>query len=130
MLRKTIFVVSILYTVLLTAASLLKINLKQAYLPSFGDKIFHALAYVVFTLLWLGTFYFKLKMPFKKVLLITGLFSFSFGVIIELLQGWLTISRQGDVKDVIANTIGILFAVVLIWSIKKRVLKNNNTLLF
>ncbi|WAC03716.1 VanZ family protein [Lacinutrix neustonica] len=130
MLRKTIFLVSILYTVLLTAVSLVKINLNQGYIPSFGDKIFHTLAYVVFTLLWLGTFHFKLKMPFNKVLLTAALFSFCFGVIIELLQGWLTISRQGDVKDVIANTIGILFAVVLIWSIKKRLLKNNNTLLF
>ncbi|WP_197077343.1 VanZ family protein [Lacinutrix sp. Hel_I_90] len=130
MLKKSSLVISIFYTVLLTALSLFKINLEAEHLPLNSDKVYHAIAYSLFTLLWFAAFHFKLKMQFNKALLITGLFSFSYGILIEVLQGWLTISRQGDVKDVIANTIGMVFAVLLIWGIKKRVLKNNNTLLF
>jgi VanZ family protein len=129
-LKKLSVVISIFYTALLTALSLFKINLQGEHLPLNNDKVCHAIAYSVFTLLWFAAFHFKLKMQFNKALLITGLFSFSYGIFIEILQGWLTVSRQGDVKDVIANAIGMIFAVLLIWSIKKRVLKNNNTLLF
>ena len=129
-LKKLSAVISIFYTILLTALSLFKINVQVQDIPLNSDKVCHAIAHAVFTMLWFTAFHFKLKMQFNRALLIAGLFSFSYGIVIEILQGWLTISRQGDVKDVIANVIGMVFAVLLICSVKKRVLKNNNTLLF
>ena len=38
-----------------------------------------------------------------------------FGIIIEVLQGVLTKNRQADVYDVIANSAGALFALIIIF---------------
>jgi len=129
-LKKYSLLLSTLYSIILAALSLIKINIVTEELPSNSDKIFHALAYFVFTLLWFSAFYYSMRINKIKAISFAFICSVAFGISIEFLQGWITENRQSDVNDIIANVIGTLIAVVIIMSLKKGVLKNNNTLLF
>jgi len=79
------------------------------------DKVVHTFFYFVFSLLW----FFALRFSFEKqsqakLLRLVFLIAFLFGIAIELFQAFFTTYRSGDVTDVIANTFGILLAIVLI----------------
>jgi VanZ family protein len=58
----------------------------------------------------------------KKILKVL-IASFLFGVLIEIFQGCFTTTRQADVMDVLANTIGAISAGILIYFIIKRIKK-------
>ena len=113
MLKKILLPASVTYTLALATLSLVKVN-TGTDLPSNSDKLFHALAYIIFTALWFFTCYYKLKFNKVRALIISALFSTVFGIIIELLQGSLTASREADLYDVIANTAGTVIAIVVI----------------
>ena len=53
-------------------------------------------------------------MDWKKSLWTSGIFCFVYGVLMELAQGFLTTYRSMDWKDAIANTTGIVFAVIIL----------------
>ncbi len=72
------------------------------------DKVYHSFAYFTLTIAWLFTFYRK---PTKKYLIV--ILCILFGIIIELLQSNLTIYRTGDFLDVIANSLGVLLALMI-----------------
>ncbi|AEH01227.1 VanZ family protein [Lacinutrix sp. 5H-3-7-4] len=122
MLKKYSLIISIVYSLLLAALSLLKINAATAELPTNSDKIFHTIAYFIFTVLW----YFALRthgILKAKSIIFAFLSSALFGILIEILQGTLTENRQSDVNDIIANIIGTLIAVILIMSKKSKIKK-------
>ncbi|WP_348822856.1 VanZ family protein [Flavobacterium aestuarii] len=76
------------------------------------DKLIHAFFHFVFTFVWFLFFYKQLKLEsVYKPLLISFLLSFVFGIGIELLQGLLTVSRQADVLDGVANLAGAALSV-------------------
>ncbi len=53
----------------------------------------------------------------KKVLLLTAVLSIIYGIIIEVLQETLTTYRDGNLYDAIANAIGALFGIIVLWYI-------------
>ena len=61
-----------------------------------------------------------LKAPNLTILV---LFSIVFGIIIEVLQGSLTATRDSDIQDVFANTLGAVVASLIIGIKNKYVLK-------
>src|SRR5262245_20844413 len=65
-----------------------------------NDKVEHALGYLVLSL-WFSGMY-----PRSRYLWI-ALALFAMGVVVELLQGWMSLGREADVRDVIANSVGI-----------------------
>ena len=130
MLKKYSLIISIVYSIVLAALSLIKINAVTQEFPSNSDKIFHALAYLIFTIVWFFAFFYGRTQTKVKAICYAFVSSLAFGIIIEFLQGWITQNRQSDVNDVIANIIGTIIAVIIISSLKKGVLKNNNALLF
>ena len=77
-----------------------------------GDKYLHFTAYFGLTLLW----YFALKDRINKKVFkfFVPLAIIIYGIILEVLQGGITNYRTGDFYDVVANTIGVLIAVLLI----------------
>ena len=83
------------------------------------DKLGHLTFHFGITLLWFLFWKTTFKNENKYALLKAFLFSFFFGIIIEIFQGTLTISRSADFEDVIANTTGALIAVVFIFSYTK-----------
>lgn len=119
MLKKTALVLTIIYSVALTYVSLVKLNHVPDIGVSFGDKIFHFLAYSLLTFLWFGTFLFKFNFKEKKAITYAAIISIIFGIVIEVLQEVLTTYRAMDIYDVIANTSGVLLTVLVIVLKKK-----------
>jgi len=129
-LKKLSLIISTLYTLTLTAFSLIHLKAVVVDLPSFNDKLAHTLAHFIFVILWFVALHYKLKFKYNRAIVVVSLFSFVYGVLIELLQGWITVSRQSDFKDVFANLLGTIIAIIVLLCVKKHVLKNKNTLLF
>ncbi|WP_100614129.1 VanZ family protein [Confluentibacter citreus] len=88
---------------------------------SFSDKLFHSLTYAILAFLWFNTFFFQFKKNKKVAIIYASIIAIIFGIIIEVLQGAFTATRQADVFDVLANSLGVLFTVSLL------LLKNRNT---
>lgn len=121
--KKIALAISLIYSGLLLAVCLINLNDFPKVAVEKGDKIFHFLAYLVFTFLWYNTFSKLFSAKFWKVIFITIVFSIAFGIIIELLQGSLTTFRTADYHDVIANSLGVMMAGILIVSTRKRQVK-------
>ncbi len=97
---------------------LIKINKLPNGGISYADKIYHCLSYIILSLLWYNTLLYMFKLKKQQALWYGSGFSIIFGIVIEVLQGALTTSRAADVNDVVANSVGVLF-VILIVSLKK-----------
>nr|WP_262910958.1 VanZ family protein [Flaviramulus multivorans] len=95
--------------------SLIKLNNLPDVGVSFGDKIFHFLAYFVLTFLWFNTFINTYKFKNRRAIIFSIVISVVFGIIIEVLQETITVSRALDIYDVLANTIGVLIASLVLW---------------
>jgi len=115
-LKKQALLIAISYTLALVVVSLVKLDLSSVkdVVPSFSDKIFHFLAYALFTWLWFNTFYFKFNFGKIKGIFTTIVISITFGIIIEVMQWLVTSSRSFDLLDILANTLGVLLAAILI----------------
>lgn len=114
MLKKYIPFITVAYTIALACVSLIKINDIPDYVPSITDKIFHCLTYGILTVLWYETWVIKLQSKKKASLFSAIILSVGFGIIIEVLQDKLTSTRVFDVKDILANILGIILAIGLI----------------
>ena len=81
-------------------------------MPKVGvnDKVEHVVAYAVLAL-WFAGIYPKSRYPMIGVALLI------MGIVIEGLQGAMNLGRQADLRDVYANTIGIVTGLLLalIW---------------
>ena len=77
-----------------------------------SDKILHILAYFTLSTVWFLALQKKMSNLYSRFTLIFSLVIY--GIILEVLQGGITNYRTGDFYDVIANTIGVLLAVLLI----------------
>jgi VanZ family protein len=113
-LKNLVFFLTISYTVTLTIVCLVKLNKLPNIGVSFGDKIFHFLSYSVLAFLWFNTFLYNFKFKKHSALLYAAVFSVVFGIVIEVLQGTLTEYRSSDIYDVIANTCGVLFTILIL----------------
>ena len=118
MLKKQVFLISIIYTVALTAACLIRLNNLPTIKVSSGDKIFHFLAYLVLTFLWVNTFIYKFKWKKETAIIYGATICIVFGIVIEVLQGSLTSYRSSDIYDVLANMSGV-FVMVMFFAVKK-----------
>lgn len=82
------------------------------------DKFGHMVFHIGITTLWY--LYFKYKfVNVKKALVQAFLFSFVYGILIEIAQGLFTTTRSADILDVAANTTGALLVVTAILLIEK-----------
>jgi VanZ family protein len=77
------------------------------------DKIVHLGLYFIFTLLLVSGFQLQYQGERGKAYLLSGLIAFSIGVSIEYTQSIMHLGRSGDYRDVMANTVAIIMALVL-----------------
>ncbi|WP_148781626.1 VanZ family protein [Aquimarina intermedia] len=107
-------------TLVLTYLSLGNISAPMMTVSN-SDKIAHSIAYFVFTWIWFVFFYFseKFQLSFVKSLLYASVLCFVYGVLMEVSQGVFTTYRYVELFDIVANTSGIVIAVIFI-----RILKN------
>ena len=97
---------AIIITIAIICLSLLKLpNTNNSY--SNIDKIYHLVAYFFLAISWLISFYKQEKS--KLFVVFSCIF---FGIIIEYIQSNFTSYRTGDMLDIIANTIGVILALL------------------
>jgi glycopeptide antibiotics resistance protein len=88
------------------------------------DKIVHFCFHFGFTISWILFFKKELKgSDDAKAYLISFIFSVLFGITIEIMQGVYTTTRASDVTDVLANTLGGMFAIFVAIIFKKQLNK-------
>ncbi|MGB1042951.1 MAG: VanZ family protein [Tenacibaculum sp.] len=107
LLKDNLNIIAILLTISIAILSLIKIE-KQPIQVNGLDKIEHALAYFVLTLLWL------LALKKSKIRgIVVIICCFLYGIVIEVLQVTTTSYRSGEILDVVANSTGILIAYII-----------------
>lgn len=104
---------SVAYLCLASTESLPSVEVLK--FDKFGHFTFHFGITILWFLFWKTTF----KNENKYALLKAFLFSFFFGVAIEITQYLFTTTRNGEILDVIANTNGALIAVLFIFIVSK-----------
>ena len=115
MVAKITLILALLYTSAITYFSLIVMDFKVSvggFDPT--DKMLHAGAYLFLALLWKLYTLFQ-NTDFKRYtsnLLWVAVACFLFGMLIEVLQGTLTSYRTPDWWDVLANSTGVLLAVL------------------
>ncbi len=115
MVARLILFFALSYTGAITYFSLIVMDFKVSvagFDPT--DKMLHAGAYLFLTGLWKLFFVFKAT-DFERYtanLLWVAFASFVFGMLIEVLQGTLTSYRTPDWWDVLANSTGVVLAVL------------------
>ena len=75
-----------------------------------SDKALHAFAYFVLALSWI--FAIKSSHVLLRQKMSIGILVLLLSILLEILQGSLTEYRTADYLDIIANTVGIIFAIV------------------
>jgi VanZ family protein len=112
LLKDNIFIIALAITFSIVCLSLLKIPKTKI---TNIDKVYHSIAYFTLTISWLIVYY---KKPQKKNIIV--ICSIIFGIIIELLQSTLTNYRTGEYLDVIANSSGVILALLIFNLISKK----------
>lgn len=108
------------YAIVLLVLSLISIGGFQPIGTSFDDKINHFGAYFLLTLLIFN--YFNTS-GYKSGLLYAFIIASFYGVLMEVLQKYLTSQRMFDVYDMIANCFGALIAVIFVVFFRRLKLK-------
>ncbi len=114
LLKDNIFFFALAITIGIICLSLIKMPKTNIKISNI-DKLYHSFAYFTLTISWLLSFY---KKPEKKYVIVIG--CIILGIIIEVLQGTLTIYRTGDYLDVLANSFGVLLALLIFNVISKK----------
>ena len=110
--RKFLFL-AITWTVFVVVASLVSFNSVPKVKVVGSDKVVHFLFYLVFVIFWSlakKQSYFKINYSLLIVVI-----AIVFGIIIEILQGVLTKTRQADFYDVVANSLGAIVGYIVLF---------------
>jgi len=122
--KQTLFF-ALIYTALILLLSLIRLD--DLPTPKFdnSDKYMHSIAYLGLTLIWY-IYYFSKKswrLVQIKSLTVICLLIIAFGIFIEVLQDKLTTYRTIDSLDVLANSIGVFIAFLVILMMKEQLKK-------
>ena len=119
LLENNAIYIAVFFTISILFGSLVKSELIVVESISVSDKTYHLIAYFFLMLSWLYAFFKKEK--FQEHVKYIILACFIFGIIIEILQGVITSYRTASYLDILANTIGVLLAVVIFHVFEKKI---------
>ena len=117
--KKSALLISVFYTLFLIVVCLVSLDGVPSPVIKHVDKIFHFLSYFILMLLWYNSFSKFFTNNFLKVIFLSFIFCVAFGIVVEGLQNTLTSSRTADIKDIIANTCGVLAGAILVKFLRK-----------
>ena len=121
MLKKICLGAALAWTGNIIYLCLIKASERPQITIPYIDKYVHAVFHFVFSLLWFYAFRFSFKTVHRvKLLSIVFVMSLVFGIAIELFQTYLTVTRNGDAVDVLANSTGVLLAILTIQILNKK----------
>ena len=117
--RRYISKIAFYYTLFLIIFSLTPVSdFSFPIFQLFGiDKLLHFVMYFSLTILWClasENFY---KSNFKLLL-----FAIFFGFVLEIFQHILPFGRYFDLGDLLANSLGVIFGIIILYYIKKKLL--------
>ncbi len=119
LLENNALYIAVFITISILFGSLVKSEFIVVESISVSDKTYHLIAYFLLMLSWLYAFFKKEKFQEYVKYIILG--CFIFGIIIEILQGIITSYRTASYLDILANTIGVLLAVVIFHVFEKKI---------
>jgi len=124
LVHKYLLLLVCVYTSLIGWLSLAKVFIPVNISIKGSDKIGHLLAYFVFAIVWFLFFFYseKLHKRFFQSLIWAAVLSFLFGILMEFLQAVLTSYRSPEWNDVLANTSGIVFAIIILKTLKNKLI--------
>ena len=114
LLKGNIFFIAIATTIGILCLSLIKVPKSDINISNI-DKLYHSFAYFVLTISWLISF--RKNSKNKYLVVISCII---FGIIIEVIQSTLTNYRTGDLLDVLANSLGVILALLIFNLISKK----------
>lgn len=111
-----LLVAAIGFTLFIVVGSLVHAPKILEEAPQNTDKVIHLFLYSILTSLWICYAYlYGLRAKSLKYSIVVIIFCvLLFGMLIEVLQGTLTDYRSEDIIDMVANSVGIGIAVILI----------------
>lgn len=119
LLENNAIYIAVVITISILFGSLVKSEFIVVESISVSDKMYHLIAYFLLMLSWLYAFFKKEKFQKHVKYIILG--CFIFGIVIEILQGIITSYRTASYLDILANTIGVLLAVVIFHVFEKKI---------
>ena len=121
---RTLLFLGILYTFIITYVFVSpKPDLPEIEFFLSLDKIGHFIIHAILSLIWLTYFFVKKKGASTALMVLSILiFCLSYGIVIEVYQQMYVASRQADLLDVVANSIGTLAGLILFMNVKKRII--------
>lgn len=125
--HKFLLFCAISFTIIITTGSLISTNAIPKVDFEISDKTIHTTAYFFLFVVW--AIYATLsiyKASKAKIILLTSVLIFIYGIIIEVIQENFVPTRQADLFDVLANTIGILLGILFFNLSIKNILKLKN----
>ncbi|MCP1996974.1 VanZ family protein [Flavobacterium sp. HSC-61S13] len=123
--RNIYFLIAIVWTILVGIACLIDASsiptVSELNIPN-KDKIVHFAFYFVFSILWSKYLLFDKKRKTSKIYLMVFVSASLFGITIELLQYYCTVSRGAEWADVAANCSGSFLGLlcVSVFTTKKK----------
>ena len=107
-----LFLIALLWTGIVSYFCLVNSNeIPRINIPNI-DKAVHIVFHFALTFFWFLFFSKHLKIgTIFKPLMYSVLFSFVFGITIEILQSLVTTTRSADILDVAANSVGSILAI-------------------
>ncbi|MCK0178587.1 VanZ family protein [Flavobacteriaceae bacterium S0862] len=122
MLNKRVFLfLALIYSVALASISLVKNDGLPYFGNNYEDKIYHLIAHGILCFLWYKALESqKIKHPIVIALII----SIIYGIIIEVLQGQLTTTRDASIGDIVANMAGAVVISLILTIRRKTIVKN------
>lgn len=109
------YLIAISVTIGIAILSLINLQAADAKILNF-DKVLHAFAYGTLSLFWLIA---TQKLNKQFIVLSSCVI---YGTVIEFLQSELTNYRTGDLYDVLANTLGVIFGYLFFEKLAKNYL--------
>ncbi len=103
-----------MYSITLTVVCLIQTSAFEAVEITYADKVFHSVTHIVLVFAWFITFYNQLEIKKSKALIYAVLISLTLGIVIEVLQGVLTTTREPDMLDILANVVGALIISIVL----------------
>ena len=119
LLENNAIYIAVFFTISILAGSLIRSEFIVVKSISTSDKTYHLIAYFLLMLSWLYAFFKKEKFQKNVKYIILG--CFIFGIIIEILQEVITSYRTASYLDIIANTVGVLLAVLIFHIFEKKI---------
>jgi len=114
-LKYLLFVVALLWTWIVSYFCLVSSNEIPVINIQNLDKCIHTFFHLVFTFVWFLFFSKQLKLDIIfKPLMFSVVFSFVFGITIEVLQNLITTTRNAEAFDIVANMVGSILAVFIV----------------